>query len=111
MESTNKNRNDQTSADLLASCGFMFPQDELALARFNILYGEIDPDITGEEVDAYKIIRNSPAKQKKVRAMRRTVFPRQNKMVANKLKPIPAHILQRLKKGGSDSDKPEEPLP
>ena len=110
MESTNK-FNDHTSADLLAACGFIFPQDELALARFNALYGDIDPDITGEEVNPLRIIKNTPVKHKKVYSIGRMTGRRQNRLVANKLRPLPTHIQQRLKKGGSAIGKPEDPQP
>ena len=110
MESTNK-FNDHTSADLLAACGFIFPQDELALARFNALYGDIDPDITGEEVNPLRIIKDTPVKQKKVHPIGRITGRRQNKLVASKLRPLPTHILKQLRMGGSAIDKPEDPQP
>lgn len=49
----------ETSAEWLASCGLLFPTTEKELDCFNAALGEIDPQITGKEVDPFKILREA----------------------------------------------------
>lgn len=49
----------ENSAEWLASCGFLFPGNKEELDRFNQLLGPVDPSITGEEVDPFRILKES----------------------------------------------------
>jgi uncharacterized coiled-coil protein SlyX len=89
----------ENSAEWLASCGFLFPTNKKELDRFNKLFGDIDPSITGNEVDPFKIIKGSEfvAEQKSV--IKKLDIPdTQYQMVARKLSDLPEHIVDRIKK-------------
>lgn len=94
----------------LASTGFLFPTNELELARFEKLYAEEGLDMTGFKVDcdrilgktlAAKIVRFEPeAKPENIASL---------KMVARKGSNLPKHIQDKIKKnqdernGGANS--------
>lgn len=89
----------ENAAEWLASCGFIFPTNEKELARYNMLYGEPDPSITGEQVDPFKIIRESADNRQKNIVQDSISLPEEEyKMVARKLGNLPEHIIGRIKK-------------
>ena len=91
------------SAEWLASTGFIFPTNENELERFNIIHGQIDPAITGLEVDPFKIIRNNLSFNKNVPADRSFQFPlNQHQLVARNLSELPERIVKHLNKDGID---------
>lgn len=102
----NKNKiTPENSAEWLASCGFIFPRNSKELARFDLLYGCVDPALAVEAVDPFRIIRHVAETEKKT-----SVVPlpkrRSERLVAGRLKPLPSHILQKLgksKPGTADS--------
>ena len=79
----------------LASCGFLFPRNEVELHRFNHLHGECDESVTGEEVDPFRILKGLPYKQSA------NVFPiteiSDYRMVARNQSDIQSHILDKMK--------------
>jgi len=83
----------------LASTGFLFPTNELELARFEKLYAEETADIAGFEVDCDKILGSSLT-AKIVRfepeAKSENIVPL--RMVARKGANLPKHIQDKIKK-------------
>lgn len=89
----------ENSAEWLASCGFIFPTNEIELARFNKLYANIDSTITGNEVDPFKIINGSKdVKNQKPFQAPLSIPMGQYQMVARNMNNLPSHILDRMKK-------------
>lgn len=93
----------------LASTGFLFPTNELELARFNKLFGELDEQLTGREIDPERILNgqtrskvvrmnNEPSEEKDFSAYR---------MVARNGSNLPKHILDKMKKNQSNP-KPDD---
>ena len=83
----------------LASTGFLFPTNELELARFEKLYAEETTDTVGFEVDCDKILGSSLT-AKIVRfepeAKAENITPL--RMVARKGANLPKHIQDKIKK-------------
>jgi len=48
----------------LCSTGFLFPRNEVELERFNLLYEDQNPELTGTEIDP-DVILNSTFKKDK----------------------------------------------
>ena len=88
----------ENSAEWLASCGFIFPTNEIELARFNKLHGEIDPNIKGNEVDPFKIIKGATTILKQNPLSIPHIPMSQYQMVARNLNNLPPHIIQKIKK-------------
>lgn len=87
------------SAEWLASCGFLFPTNETELARFDKLFGSIDPEITGDEVDPFKIVKGSSTVIVKKSVLKKMDIPTSHyQMVARKLNDLPQHIADKIKK-------------
>jgi len=83
----------------MASTGFLFPRDEIELARFEKLYGEEVIDLTGSLIDPEIIIGRKPD-AKIVKLNKTPEAERINefyKMVARKGGNIPKHILDKMK--------------
>ena len=102
----------ENSAEWLASCGFIFPTNEIELARFNKLYGDVDPSITGNEVDPFKIIKGAAIVEKKKSFQAPLHIPMsQYQMVARNMNDLPSHILDKMKNNQetqSDNDNSTE---
>ncbi|CAM3690630.1 hypothetical protein [Sphingobacterium prati] len=83
----------------LASTGFLFPRNELELARFDKLYPEEAEDTSSFQVDFDKIFngtlktRTIPLKKE---AEEKDIIPL--KMIARKGSNVPQHILDKMKK-------------
>jgi hypothetical protein len=109
----NKNKfTPENSAEWLASCGFIFPRNEKELARFDLLYGGADLKMPVAAVDPFQIIRNSDLADKQAAVIPLRQQKSQNRLVAAQLKPLPAHIRQKLGKNdpdGADVAKPVIP--
>lgn len=88
----------ENSGSWLASCGFIFPSNPVELARLNRLFGEIDPAITGAEVDPFHIVRRVALSDKQVRNTPLRSWTDKHRMVARKLKPLPSHVAEMLRK-------------
>ena len=96
----NKNITPANVTEWLASTGFLFPTNELELSRFNKLYGELDEQLTGKEIDPERILKGLSAS--KVVKMNITpaieeVFSAY-RMVARNGSNLPKHILDKMKK-------------
>jgi hypothetical protein len=89
----------------LSSTGFLFPRNELELARFEKLYGESLEEITGKEIDPLKIINDKSDSTKIIpiisiiNAGEYTEY----RMVARNGGNIPKHILDKMKKNQNNS--------
>lgn len=85
MSQSKENTIQDQSVEWLASCGFIFPSSEIELERFRVLHGPVDPAITGQEVDPFKIIRT--ADENAPTAKIRPLYEQQE-MVARKRNPF-----------------------
>lgn len=96
----NKNITPANVTEWLASTGFLFPTNELELSRFNKLYGELDEQLTGKEIDPERILKGLSAS--KVVKMNITPAIEEEfsayKMVARNGSNLPKHILDKMKK-------------
>lgn len=96
----------QNMADWLASTGFMFPRNEMEMARFDKLYPEEAEDVSDFEVNCDRILNgNLKTKmiQLKSEAKEEDIMPL--KMVARKGGNLPKHILDKIKKNQDDRTK------
>ncbi|MEQ1798319.1 MAG: hypothetical protein ABL872_10215 [Lacibacter sp.] len=96
----NKNITPANVTEWLASTGFLFPTNELELSRFNKLYGELDEQLTGKEIDPERILKGLSAS--KVVKMNITPAIEEEfsayRMVARNGTNLPKHILDKMKK-------------
>ncbi|WP_028298597.1 hypothetical protein [Olivibacter sitiensis] len=99
----------------LASTGFLFPRNELELARFEKLYPIEEEDIDDFEVDCNAILNRTLKIAKSITLEREAkdedIVPL--RMVARKGNSLPKHILDKIKKNQDgrtkdDSGDPEE---
>lgn len=93
----------------LSSTGFLFPSNELELARFNKLYNDLDEKLTGKEIDPERILNGlTPSK---VVQMNNPLTIEEEfstyKMVARNGSNLPKHILEKMKKNQVNS-KPDD---
>ena len=111
----NKNITPSNVTEWLASTGFLFPTNELELSRFNKLYGELDEQLNGKEIDPERILNGLTLS--KVVQMNITLTIEEEfsayKMVARNGSNLPKHILEKMKKNQAnskpdDSSNPEE---
>lgn len=91
----------------LASTGYLFPRNELELARFEKLFGQSDESITGKEIDPDKIINGETETTKVIQMLPGTDSEtfKEYRMVARNGSNIPKHILDKMKKNQDDSRK------
>ncbi|MCC8423567.1 hypothetical protein [Mucilaginibacter sp. UR6-11] len=83
----------------LASTGFLFPTNELELARFEKIYAEEATDLAGFEVDCDQILaRNLHAKIVRFEPKTKPENIAALKMVARKGSSLPKHIQDKIKK-------------
>ena len=105
----NKNITPANVTEWLASTGFLFPTNELELSRFNKLYGELDEQLTGKEIDPERILKGLP--QSKVLKMNVTPTIEEEfsayRMVARNGSALPKHILEKMKKNQANP-KPDD---
>lgn len=96
----NKNITPANVTEWLASTGFLFPTNEFELSRFNKLYGELDEQLTGKEIDPERILIGLSAS--KVVKMNITPAIEEEfsayRMVARNGSNLPKHILDKMKK-------------
>ncbi|MBX2897979.1 MAG: hypothetical protein KF687_05615 [Cyclobacteriaceae bacterium] len=84
----------------LASTGFIFPRNELELARFEKLYEESLEEITGKEIDPDKIIKGDldSAKTVEIKPTINAGDFTEYRMAARNGNDIPKHILDKMKR-------------
>ena len=115
MKTNNKNKiNNQNLEEWFRSTGFLFPTNELELARFNKLYADYDFKLKDVSIDARLIIEGN------VRSCATKVLKIEKKdelnseieelrMVARKGQEVPKHILDKMtKKHRKNNDGEEE---
>ncbi len=110
MAQNKKHITGENITEWLASTGFLFPRNEVELERFEKLYGDVDFDLTGTEIDPDKII-DGTFKERKILKM-----PDSNKqneispyrMAARNGNELPKHILDKIKK---NQNKPRNDSP
>lgn len=111
MAQNKKHITPENSAEWLASCGFIFPTNEIELVRFNKLYGEPDPAISGNEVDPFKIVRSMEPVSKPIYNLSHIPINSHQMVARNFATDLPSHILDKMKKnqekkpGNDDSPK------
>ena len=87
-------------AEWMASTGFLFPRTLQELARFEKLYGDVEEDLKGCQVDPEEILRrrqggNIISMEKKTETEKELKF----RMAARKGdSSIPKHIMDKIKK-------------
>ena len=112
MAQNKKHLTPENSAEWLASCGFIFPTNEIELIRFNKLYGVPDSTISGDEVDPVKIIRSQETPDKSVYNLSHSPLNPYQMVARNFATDLPSHILDKMKKNQekkpSNDNPPEE---
>lgn len=104
MKANNKNKiNNQNLEEWFRSTGFLFPTNELELARFDKLYADYDFKLKDVSIDAKLIIEGNfcSCETKVFRIGRVEELNNQIeelKMVARKGQEIPKHILDKMTK-------------
>ncbi len=96
----------------LSSTGFLFPQNELQLARFNELYADYDFKLKDASIDVKAIIKGNLC------AFKTTLRIIENKeinkeieelrMVARKGQVLPDHIIEKMKQKHQKDNNGEE---
>src|SRR3989337_4533354 len=88
----------------LASTGFLFPTNELELARFNKLFDNSEENLTGNEIDLERILNG----QSISKIVWMNIYPTIDKdlslyrMVARNGSNLPQHIIDKMKKNQSN---------
>lgn len=97
----------------LRSTGYLFPRNEIELARFERLYPEIKRQTEDSSVDPFAILEGT-RQRKSIRLdfedEQVDNYP-QLRMAARKYQDLPVHIIDKIKqnqKKSSDNDKPED---
>jgi hypothetical protein len=93
MAKNKLNITSENAAEWLASCGFLFPRNETELSRFSKIHGEIDPTITGNEVDPFKILKEASSNTSQYTKQELTVISEFDVKQIN----IPQHIKEKMK--------------
>ncbi len=115
MGTNNKNKiNNRNLEEWFRSTGFLFPTNELELARFNKLYADYDFKLKDASIDAKSIIEGNVCSGGtkvfsigKVDELNSEI--EELKMVARKGQEIPKHILDKMtKKHRKNNDDKEE---
>jgi len=113
---TNKSKkiNHQNLEEWLRSTGFLFPTNELELARFNKLYADYDFQLKGASIDVKTIIEGSTCSNARIidigiennEGISNEI--QELKMVARKGQIVPEHIIEKMKQKHRKNDKDEE---
>jgi hypothetical protein len=91
----------------LSSTGFLFPRNELELARFEKLHAESLEEITGKEIDPDKII-NEKKDSTKIIEIKPSLSAgefTEYRMAARNGSNVPKHILDKMKKNQDKNQK------
>lgn len=97
----------------MCSTGYLFPRNEIELARFERLYPEIERETEDASVDPFAILEGTRQRKTiKLNIEDEQVenYP-QIRMAARKYQNLPEHILDKIKqnqKKSSDNDKSED---
>ncbi len=114
MGTNNKNKiNNKNLEEWFRSTGFLFPTNELELARFNKLYADYDFKLKNASIDAKSIIEgNICSCETKVFCISKVDEVKDGieelKMVARKGQEIPQHILDKMTKKHRKNNDEEE---
>jgi hypothetical protein len=100
MAQNKKHIKRENITEWLASTGFLFPRNEVELERFEKLYGDINFDLTGTEIDPDKIIDGSFNKKKELKVPDNIEQNQINpyRMAARNGSELPSHIMDKIKK-------------
>jgi hypothetical protein len=84
----------------LSSTGFLFPRNELEIARFERLFGMPGENSTGDEIDPARIINGKLGLGiiVKMKSTENQIDYSEYKMVARNGSSVPKHILDKMKK-------------
>ncbi|MCK4664181.1 MAG: hypothetical protein KAT68_15035 [Bacteroidales bacterium] len=81
-----------------SSLGFSFPRNDIEEKMFDKLYSNFNYELTGEEIDPLKLIRECEEEDNA-----RTIGAEDNwKMAARNFGEIPKHIIEKMKKNHND---------
>lgn len=95
----------------LCSSGFLFPQNELQLARFNELYADYDFKLKDARIDVRSIIDGNVCFNTRVfRIIKEDEIKdiEELKMVARKGQEVPKHIIDKMKQKHRKNNDGEE---
>lgn len=114
MGTNNKNKiNNQNLEEWFRSAGFLFPTNELELARFNKLYADYDFKLKDASIDAKSIIDGDICSCEtkvfnigKMDEVKNEI--EELKMVARKGQNVPQHILDKMTKKHRKNNDGEE---
>lgn len=107
MAQNKKHITPENVTEWLASTGFLFPRNEVELARFERLYDDVDFGLTGNEIDPDKIINNSFREKKVIKIpdeIKQDNFS-EYRMAARNGKDLPKHIIDKILK---NQNKPKD---
>jgi hypothetical protein len=96
----------------LRSTGFLFPQNEIELARFNELYSDFDFKLNDATIDVKSIIEGTVCSiTRVVRLVKNDEINKdieELKMVARKGQEVPKHIIEKMKQKHRKNNDGEE---
>jgi len=99
MAKNNLHITPDTITEWLASTGFLFPRNELELARFEKLYADVQEDLTGVQIDPEVILgRKQRANVISLGSKGETTEPKFRMAARKGDGVIPKHIMDKIKK-------------
>ncbi|MBY0482415.1 MAG: hypothetical protein K2Q21_13740 [Chitinophagaceae bacterium] len=118
MAQSKKKITPENLTEWLASTGFLMPRNKIEMQRFELLFGDEDLDLKGDEIDPDRILCGDIGKGKIIKlpdeVKQEEITPL--KMVARNGNKMPQHILDKIKKNqnkpkdNDDASKNEKPL-
>jgi hypothetical protein len=106
MAQNKKHITPENITEWLASTGFLFPRNEIELARFEELYSNEDFALIGNEIDPDKILNSEKQKitvTKQLPIELNEHVIKEYRMVARNGSKLPKHILDKIKKNQDNS--------
>ncbi len=83
----------------MASTGFLFPRNEVELARFEKLYDDVEENLSGHQIDPEVILGRKP--KTIIVPLKKTIDTEKDlaqfRMVARKGSNLPQHIQDKMK--------------
>lgn len=92
----------------LRSTGFLFPQNEIELTRFNELYSDFDSKLNDATIDVKSIIEGTVCSATRVIWLVKNNDIEELKMVARKGQEVPEHIIDKMKQKHRKNNNDEE---
>jgi hypothetical protein len=104
----NQNINKDNVGEWLRSLGYLFPQNEKELARFEKLYDDYEFELNEEDIDPSKILQKEDQEGVPLIQIKKYEVGEDIRLAARNLyEKLPQHIVDKMKekqKGDSDDD-------